>query len=200
MRQTIGMSVGGTTPTKIIVNGTTLDKCKVNGTDLIKTYAQLTLNISFYVECSAFSDPGSGSSCGDSEPPETEMYIESIKTTWSASGDKTISSISIAPVVVLKEGTCNAITTTYGTRVVVTSGQTITPTSSITEAEVYNSTIHFRCQLKSQTLIINFTDGTSVNYTLPDFSVQSDGKSTGSGRWAYTSFTFSTTVSTEWEV
>ena len=200
MRQTIGMSVGGTTPTKIIVNGTKLDKCKVNGTDLIKTYNSISLSINFLVNCSAFSDQGSGSSCGDSEPPETEMYITSIKTTWSASGDKTISSISIAPVVVLKENTCSAVTTTYGTRVVVTSGQTITPTTSITEASVYNSTIDFRCQLKSQTLIINFTDGTSVNYTLPDFSVQSDRESIGSDRWAHTSFTFSTTVSTEWEV
>lgn len=205
MRQTIGMSVGGTTPTKIIVNGTTLNKCTVNGTNLIKTYYSISLSINFLVNCSAFSYRGhsGGSSCGETEPDEpdeTVMYVDSIKITWSASGDKTISSISIAPVVELKDDRTDAVTTTYGTRVRVTSGQTITPATSRTEAEDYTSTIDFRCQLKSQVVTIYFTDETSVSVGLGDFPVQSDRKSIIYG-WADTSFTFdSGSLIIEWEV
>ena len=199
MRQAIGMSVGGTTPTKIIVNGTTLDKCKVNTTDLLKTYAQLTLNISFYIECSAFSED-EVVTCNGTFPADTTMHILSITPTWSASGDKTVSSISIAPVVELKENDCAAITTTYGTRVVVTSGQTITPTNSETSDDAYNQYIDFRCQLKSQTLIINFTDGTSINYSISSLDVQSDRKKINNHGDAYTSFNFSYSLNIDLEV
>lgn len=199
MRQTIGMNVGGTVPTKIIVNGTTLDKCKVNGTDLIKTYQSISLSIAFLVQCSAFSEDVVVS-CNGTFPADTTMHILSITPTWSASGDKTVSSISIAPVVELKENDCAAITATYGTRVVVTSGQTITPTTSETSDDAYNQYIDFRCQLKSQTLIINFTDGTSKNYSISSLDVQSDRKKINAQGYAYTSFNFSYSLNIEWEV
>lgn len=199
MRQTIGMNVGGTVPTKIIVNGTTLDKCKVNTTDLIKTYAQLTLNISFYVECSASSDDESRG-CTVTIPADTTMYINGIKTSWTASGDKTISSISIAPVVELKENDCNAVTTTYGTRVQVTSGQRIVPSATTTSAASYQEYIDFRCQLKSQSITINFSDGTSLTKTLNASSVQSSRQKIDNSGHAYANFTISYSATYEWEI
>lgn len=200
MRQEIGMKVNGVTPTAIIVNGTQLDKAIVNGTDIIDTFLKITLNISFAIACYGTVEEGTPSTCqttGDSD--DTEVDVGAIKTSWSSSGDKTISSISIAPVVELKDTYGGATCTTYGTRVAVTNNQIIYPSRTNSDSSTAYGRIDFWCQLKQQSLIINFTDGSSVSYTLPNFSAQTY-RITGNRDWSGShTFTFSKAITIEWQ-
>ena len=199
MRQEIGVNVRGTVPTKIIVNGTELDNAVVNGTDVITTYLKISLNIDFEIGCYGSVTEGTPSTCqSQGDPDDTEVDVVYIKTSWTSSGDKTISSISIAPVVELKDTYDRATCTTYGTRISVSNNQTIYPARSNYNGSNAYTRIDFRCQLKQQTLIINFTDGSSVSYTLPDFSAQTY-RITGSGDWSGShNFHFSKSVDIEW--